>query len=265
MPVQAIRRAIAGLVPNRILQGMRVRRELRRGEPELRLVPILLEAGGTFLDVGANHGVYATYASRYASAVHVFEPHPELSKTLRSTFAGKAQVHNVALSDHAGSVAFHIPLLGKTDVHSRGSIEECHAVDFTNMRSVTVECRPLDDFAFGEIALIKIDVEGHELAVLRGSLETLANHRPAVIVELEDFRMPGCFEEVKALMSGLGYQGFYIHRDEVKSLDGFDIDAHQRRENRLEYGDKSRDPDFINNFLFIHSTRKRPIALGMNG
>lgn len=261
--MQVVRRAIAQLIPSRILLRMRVNRELRTGEPELRLLPSMLASGGTFLDVGANHGVYSAYACRFTSSVHVFEPHPMLSEGLQRSFAGRAQVHNIALSDQAGSVEFHIPLLGNTDVHSRGSIEACHANDFSEMRSVSVKCQRLDDFSFSEIALMKIDVEGHELAVLRGSLETLDKHRPAVIVELEDFRMPGCFGNVCTLMLGLGYQGFYLHRGEMKSIDDFDIETYQRRENRLTYGDLARDPDFINNFLFIHSSRKLPVAFGI--
>ena len=46
--------------------------------------------------------------------------------------------------------------------------------------------RRLDSFTFEKIALIKIDVEGMELSVLNGALETIKQHRPYVLLEVLD-------------------------------------------------------------------------------
>ena len=260
--MRAIRNAVAGFVPTSLLLRMRLNRELKRGEPEIRLLPMLLASGGTFVDIGGNLGVYAAYACRYTKSVHIFEPHPVLSEQLRRAFATRARVHAVALSDRTGTVDFHVPVLASRDVHSRGSIETCHAGDFTHMRSVKVDCCRLDDFDFREIAAIKIDVEGHELAVLRGASKTLAQHRPAIIVEVEEFRMPGSFDQVCAMMRELDYEGFYVHRGELKGLDGYDLHFHQHADHRLSYGDSARDPDLVNNFVFVPPEKAFPFVAG---
>ena len=46
--------------------------------------------------------------------------------------------------------------------------------------------RRLDDLALGDVGFVKIDVEGHELAVLRGAAETLQRNRPPLLVEAEE-------------------------------------------------------------------------------
>jgi hypothetical protein len=66
---------------------------------------------------------------------------------------------------------------------------------------VPVQTRTLDSFALEHVDFMKIDVEGHELAVLRGASETLARHRPWLVVEAwEDHREP-----VKQLLAALDY------------------------------------------------------------
>ena len=250
-------------IPQKYQVDIRMARELWGGEGEIRLLPALLSRGGAFIDVGANLGAYCAYACYFTKSVEVFEPHPELARRLRSTLAGRVSVHEVALSDQAGSVSFHIPLSQDREIHSRGSIEECHAVDFARMRDVEVARRRLDDFVFDDVALIKIDVEGHEPAVLRGGVETLRRHRPSVIVEVEDFRMPGSFEEVRGLLGGLGYEGFYLLRGQVESIVGFDVAQHQSAALRQSYGEK-RDPDFVNNFIFQPRDARWPLEAGMS-
>jgi hypothetical protein len=130
------------------------------------------------------------------------------------------------------------------------------------MHDVEVECRLLDDFAFDKVAVIKIDVEGHESAVLRGAVGTLEKHRPAVIVEVEDFRMPGCFDGIRDLMRDLRYDGFYICHGKIESLAGFDVSRHQSPESRQAYGEK-RKPDFVNNFLFQPREGRSCLKAGM--
>lgn len=269
MPVltQALKTALKGLVPPSYLLNLRmnrlVHRALRDGEPELRLLPRLLADGGAFVDVGANFGVYAAYAIRHASDVYIFEPHPDLSRELAQIFAGRAHVNPIALSDRSGTVEFLIPRLHHRDIHSRGSIETVHSADFTEMRSVKVERRRLDDLAIPDVAVIKIDVEGHELAVLKGSHETLAKHRPSVIVEVEEFRSAGAFDNITSLLGDLGYLGFFIYRGEVRSLNDFDVDHYQDPGRRAKFGDSQRDPEFINNFLFVHEGKPSLIWPGM--
>ena len=71
-----------------------------------------------------------------------------------------------------------------------------------------VRASRLDDFALEGVGFVKIDVEGHELAVLQGSRETIARDRPVVVVEIEErFHPDGAWRDVFAWFAVLGYRG----------------------------------------------------------
>ncbi len=72
------------------------------------------------------------------------------------------------------------------------------------MQSVDALCAELDF----QPDLVKIDVEGYELAVLRGAQATLGRYRPPLFLELHPQRLRelgGSVEEVVGLLAGLGY------------------------------------------------------------
>lgn len=238
---------VRAILPKSLLLGIWARREIRDGEPALRLLPALLGDGGTFVDIGGNLGLYSSHACRYASDVHIFEPNPDLSEKLRSAFGDRARVHEIALSDQAGRVTFRIPRRNRRDLHRRGSIEPCDAAEFDEVRTLEVNRRPLDDFAFPEIAAIKIDVAGHELSVLRGAEGTLSRLSPAIIVEVEEFRQPGRFARIRGFLRDRGYDGFQVLRDELRPLGALAPE---------------RDPRRMTNFLFAHPRRKYGLAAG---
>ena len=58
------------------------------------------------------------------------------------------------------------------------------------VQSIDVPVKRLDDLHLDQVGLIKIDVEGHELAVLRGAADTLTRNRPAVLAEAEERHHP---------------------------------------------------------------------------
>ena len=59
----------------------------------------------------------------------------------------------------------------------------------------------LDDQHLDNVGLIKIDVEGHELAVLHGAADTLTRNRPAVVVEAEERHHPNAVAEITELLT----------------------------------------------------------------
>jgi len=64
-----------------------------------------------------------------------------------------------------------------------------------------VETVTLDSLALRNVTFIKIDVEGHELEVLRGATETLRANRPVMMIEIRDHNLT----PVRELLDGLGY------------------------------------------------------------
>jgi FkbM family methyltransferase len=152
----------------------------------------------TFVDVGANIGAYSVLMSPFVATVIAYEanqaPAHELARNLAlNGIDGK--VRQVAVSDRAGSVEFGIVsrFAGNSAVVAGES-----RPDFRETR--TVEGVTLDDELAATAAplAIKIDVEGHELAVLNGARSILA--KPCVL-QVEDYG-----GAVSRLLAPLGYR-----------------------------------------------------------
>jgi FkbM family methyltransferase len=209
----------------RLPVGFKTRRwvnyELKTGEPELRLVRSLLGASGILIDVGANAGIYSALAIRYGRRVVAFEPVPEEAAALRKLIGSRGVVNEVALSDHMGTAVLHIPFQDGRDLTTRSSLEDGLDEEFAH-RAVSVAVATLDSFELSDVALVKIDVEGHEVAVLRGSAETLNRARPNVLVEVEELRSPGSVATVSSILRSYGYEGHWLHNGELRSIDQFD-------------------------------------------
>ncbi len=144
-----------------------------------------LPAGGTFFDVGANIGIYTSALSRMkrgALKVVAFEPIPSTIAILQETFLlneVKAQIEPVALSSQVGELKLSAFGAGLNNFW----IKDANA----DVPSISVRTETLDGWMARHPeqtpSAIKIDVEGHELEVLEGAVETLRRHRPALMVE----------------------------------------------------------------------------------
>ena len=157
-------------------------------EPEARSIASLVPPGGTALDIGANHGVYSYFMVRHFDHVVAFEPQPTCLDTLRSWAKGRVEVRQVALSDHRGEGQLAVPV--KSGVPLTGYARLDAAVDgVSSLLRVPVE--RLDDQALDNVRFIKIDVEGHELFVLRGAEHLLGNDHPVMLVEIEQRHLDG--------------------------------------------------------------------------
>ena len=159
---------------------------LKRGEPELWLIRHLVEPGTTALDVGASIGIYAAEMARYAGKVIAFEANPEVAAFARSVAARNVEVVNMALSSRAGRTTLTVPLNARgravTELASIAPKQQSER----NAVTVDVETRRLDDFSVSNCGFIKIDVEGHEEAVLDGASALIAAQRPVLMIELDE-------------------------------------------------------------------------------
>jgi len=124
-----------------------------------------------FFDVGANVGIYSLLASEAEQVVvHSFEPHPRTAEMLAANLEYNRRknviVHQMALSDEDGTISFQ-------DV--KGSAMN-RVLEKATGNSIEVERTTLDRLVMSARVkpnLIKIDVEGHELATLRGMRNSL--------------------------------------------------------------------------------------------
>jgi FkbM family methyltransferase len=142
------------------------------GAQDIRFLRKLVRSGDTIVDVGANVGSHAIPLAKAfgeSTQVHAFEPHPRVFACLQANAAlnrlTNLHLYNLALGDREGEVAF-------SDVRS----DDLNRVLPDCSGSLTVPMKPLDSIErlSGEgITLLKIDVEGYELFVLRGAEDTL--------------------------------------------------------------------------------------------
>ncbi len=102
---------------------------------------------------------------------------------------------------------------------------------------------------------MKIDVEGHEQAVLRGARNLIASSQPTVLIESEERHGNGAVLATKAFFDELGYEGFFLQAGQLRRMGSFDPERDQRIENAKQVnGGKTNQ--YINNFLFIHRDRR---------
>lgn len=167
--------------------------------PEMRFLLAWLRAGDTFLDVGANVAPYSLLASSVPGTRAVaFEP---------GSLAHDRARANIALNSLEGRVALEPVAVSDTDGEAMLTADRWAMntlVDTYAGAVETVSTVRLDSYAaghdLGRVSLVKVDVEGHELAVLRGATSLLERHRPALILEHNDGD-----GTVRALVEGLGY------------------------------------------------------------
>jgi FkbM family methyltransferase len=148
------------------------------------LIAATLTPDGHAIDVGAHSGAVLREIVRVAPAGHhiAYEPLPHCCEQLRREFP-RVDVRNAALSDQQGTTSFvHLEAAPEYS----GLRERTYpGFEHSPRKLLTVRTERLDD-ALPEgyrPALIKIDVEGAELLVMRGAVETLKTHRPVVIFE----------------------------------------------------------------------------------
>ena len=209
------------------------------GEPALQRWALALAPGGEVhvADVGANVGRWSGSLLAAAAAagratdirLHAFEPdagaYAGLERILGLGIGPTGAVLNaVALSDRAGESAFHVVAPG-------AGTNSLHRVPGATAATETVRTTTLDDYAAGagipSFAFVKIDTEGHDLAVLRGARDLLAGHRVGVVQFEYNHRWVfarAFLRDAFDLLAGLGYRVGKLTPMGVEFYPGWDQD-----------------------------------------
>ena len=145
------------------------------------LVSRICEPRRIFIDIGAHIGSVIAAVMEHDPSVRVIaaEPIPEKARSLVKRFPG-VEVHECALGDSTGEVNFYVDTL-RSGYSSLLSPQESQAA---RTREIRVSLRRLDDLTQShEVDVIKIDVEGAELGVLKGGEILLTKCRPTILFE----------------------------------------------------------------------------------
>jgi len=150
---------------------------------------------GIFIDIGANVGYFSLLGSSHFDKVLAFEPAPDTFSDLNHNIAlskvGNIKPFAVALSEKLGTMSLFVNPLNRGGSSLNGfdhSVEEAFFRKGGIIKhDVIVET--LDNIVKLEnlntpIALIKIDVEGHEEQVIKGAYQTLSRYSPVLFVEI---------------------------------------------------------------------------------
>lgn len=174
-----------GSVTVDLLDGDRICDHIaRKGkfEPEsLQAWAKMVRPGQVAIDVGAYTGLYSISAALLGASVVAVEPISRLVKRLKENAERNAvalTIHQAAASDHvgAGSIAHNLDVAfsaGASLVRKSGPRDP--------VKMITI-----DSLDLSNVVAIKIDVERHEAAVLRGARETLNKWKPSLLVEALD-------------------------------------------------------------------------------
>ncbi len=168
-----------------------------------------LDSKGDFIDVGANVGYYSVFGAPVVRQVFSFEPDPRNHPSLEANaaLASNILVQKLALSSEAGELLL--------DVSQDSSLSKFTATSSAaGPRTVAVQATTLDLFAGEKTDLkvtgIKLDTEGHELAILRGGVNTIRRDQPLILTELQRPAGEGAadFQELRAFADALNYRPF---------------------------------------------------------
>jgi len=175
----------------------------------------LLDVNAQAIDAGAHVGLMSVIMALRVwpkGIVQSFEPHPAVYEILcanaarlnEALKAGIMRTSNLALSDGPREAPLYLP----QDWSANTGVARLDAPENSGEPAASVECQTLDDaVTLEKPVLMKLDVEGHELAVLRGAPRTLEKLRDIVFEDFGSYRTPAM-----TLLERQGFRIFALHR-----------------------------------------------------
>jgi|GEM_PF-1148876 len=196
-------------------------------DTEITFIRKFLKAGDIFFDVGANIGLFSLYAANKvtnAGKVFSFEPAPITYQRLMSNVVLNELVNvkseNIGLSSNEAILKFNVSLTGYDAWNSFAELNEIGETETIEVPVISLD-RYIQKNNITKIDLIKIDVEGWELNVMKGAINLLSQENaPVLLVE---------FTETNAFAAGY-YCGELF--DFVKSF-GYEWYSYDKETNEL--------------------------------
>jgi FkbM family methyltransferase len=185
----------------------------------LSVIQNVLKPGDRFVDIGANVGLMTLVAAKTIGAggrVDSFEPLPEIRRLLELSIEqnrfSNIFLHELALGSAPSRMAIH-----RHPEVNRGSASLAWTSQENDSLDICLETldRTIYNLSSQPIAMMKIDVEGWELEVLRGGISTLAREpQPVLCIEFSRLHplQGGKPEDMIEFLSKLGYQPYRLQK-----------------------------------------------------
>jgi FkbM family methyltransferase len=195
-----------------------------RYEPnEFCVLARVLQPGMTFVDVGANMGLYAMFAARKVvpgGTVLAIEPssreYEKLVKNIETNRLG-VRALRVAVSDRAGGAELLVAPLRRSGHNTLGAF----GYDTPLERKETVALASLDQIVAEQglqrLDVIKMDVEGAELLALRGATRVLREFRPLWLLEISDRALQHQNASSRQIFDLLAAEGYRVFEFDTRS------------------------------------------------
>lgn len=149
-------------------------------EPKsIELFKSIIKKNNLFIDIGANVGLYSMIACIKKAKSICFEPHPETRKLLKKNLLNfDCLIYDYAISNEKKSEKLYI----SKEPGSHSLKKFSNSIGCIQINTISFDSLPL----FQKPDIIKIDVEGAELFVLKGMKKSIAKFHPQFIIEIEE-------------------------------------------------------------------------------
>jgi len=179
---------------------------------DCRVVKRLVKPGNVVIDAGANVGYYSLLIAKWMrgeGAVHAFEPFPETARRfernlkLNPHLQPIVRLHRSALSDFTGKLSMKVP-----DQENQGCNYLEKGGDEVSVTTLDAFC---EKEGLNRVDLLKIDVEGSEVALLRGAEQTIGRFHPVLMIEANPSTLQRFGYTSRDLIEGIGRYGYRLH------------------------------------------------------
>lgn len=184
------------------------------------IFPVVVKPGDCVIQMGAAEGYFALSVQDKAGKVYLVEPLPHWQQCLRKTF--RASLRGIEILPYAlggkekKEVPFYVPKnwFAGSSISYSWAKSQCNNLEILEVK---VHMKPLDLIVTQEnmnkVDFIKADIEGSELAMLKGAYETLNRFKPKLSIEV--YHKPGNIPFMLDILQGIGYKtrlyNFHCH------------------------------------------------------
>lgn len=221
-------------------------------EYEMLLLQYFLNKESVFFDIGSNIGSFILIANKYIpqQQIYGFEPIPELNNRLKTLFPN-TNISSLALSSKKNHTQFKIPKINHSHLLTRGTLNTSFVeTNEQGFLTIDVQTDSLDNLVkekhIQRIDVIKIDVEGHEYEVIKGSLHSFKTFMPILIIEIEQRHHQQDISMIINDLKSIGYSCLYFDSG-IYQLTELNVDPKSLQ--NVSHFEKSRK--YVHNFIFI--------------